>query len=161
MTITITLFGKPMGKERPRSHVAWTRQDQPFIAVYTPKATRDYETALALAGKVAMRGRPPLEGPLAIEIDAIFPVPPSWPMKRRDAALAGIVRPTGRPDADNVLKSALDGLANVVFRNDSQIVRAVVEKRYGERPMLFVEVSLCEPFGSGNGHGHSHTPMTP
>ncbi len=142
MTATIVLYGEPMGKGRPRSRVAWTKQDRPFVAVYTPTETRKYETALAMAGKVAMGNRPPLEGPLTIEIDAIFAVPQSWSQKRRDAALAGVVRPTGRPDLDNVYKM-VDALNGVVWRDDSQVVQATVRKVYGERPMLFVEVDYC------------------
>ncbi len=144
--ITIVLPGSPKGQGRPRSHIVKTRDGRQFIAVYKDAASRTYEEALALTAKTVMKSRPPLEGPLVVEVDAIFAVPPSWSMKQRDAALAGVVRPIGRPDIDNVLKSVLDGLANVVFRNDSQIVLATVEKRYGERPMLFIEVSECEPF---------------
>ena len=50
MTITIELDGEPKGKERPRSRVAWTKDGRPFIAIYTPADTRQYETALAWAG---------------------------------------------------------------------------------------------------------------
>ncbi len=160
MTTTIVLHGEPMGKGRPRSRVAWTRDDKPFIAIYTPKATKDYENALAMAGKVAMQNLPLLYGPLAVEIDAIFSVPRSWSKKRRDAALAGVVRPTGRPDLDNVYKM-MDALNGIAWKDDSQIVRAIVEKRYGERPMLFVEVSECEPFGGqmvGAGYGANRHP---
>ncbi len=141
--VTFFLPGAPKGQGRPRSHIAKTRDGLRFIAVYKDAASRAYEQALAMTAKAAMKGRPLLEGALSVEIDAIFGVPPSWSMTKRDEALVGVVRPTGRPDADNILKSALDGLTGVVFRNDSQVVRAVVEKRYGERPMLFVEVDYC------------------
>ncbi len=141
--VTIFIHGEPRGQGRPRSRIAKTRGGALFVSVYKDAASRAYEQALALAAKAVMKSQPPLKGALSIEIDAIFGVPSSWSMARRDEALVGVIRPTGRPDADNVLKAALDGLAGVVFRNDSQIVQATVRKLYGERPMLFIEVNHC------------------
>jgi Holliday junction resolvase RusA-like endonuclease len=145
-TIVVVLPGEPRGKGRPRSRIATGRGGQQFIAVYTPQETRAYERALAIAGKMAMGARPPLDGPLEVAIVAVMGVPASWSGKKRDAALAGVVRPTGRPDLDNLGKSALDGLAEIVFHNDSQVVRATIEKRYGEEPMMRIEVKAVGAF---------------
>src|SRR5215471_1959229 len=130
MSIRITLPGEPQGKERPRFGHG---------RIYTPAKTRAYETALALAAKVAMRHRAPLKGPLYVELNAVFAVPSSWPSHRCEVALAGEVKPIGKPDVDNILKM-IDGLAGIVFVNDAQIVQAFVQKRYGESPMLSIEV---------------------
>src|SRR5215831_17493533 len=99
--IVVTLPGEPRGKSPPRSRVAWTKSDQPFVAVYTDKATRDYKVSLAWAAKAAMKGHRVLEGPIIVNIVAAMSVPKSWSMKERDAALTGVVRPIGRPDLDN------------------------------------------------------------
>ncbi len=143
--IVIELSGEPRGKGRPRSRVAWTKQDKPFVAVYTDAETRKYETALAWSAKAAMRGKPPLEGPIILYVEARFGVPPSWPIKRRDSALAGVVRPTGAPDADNCLK-IVDAFQGIVWRNDSQVVDARVVKLYAEQPLLRIEVKEAEPW---------------
>lgn len=143
--ITIILPGEPRGKGRPRSRVAWTKQDKPFVAVYTDGDTRKYETALAWAAKAAMRGKPPIEGPVTLYVEAHFSVPASWSNKKRDAALAGTVRPTGSPDWDNLGKMT-DAFKSIVWRDDSLVVDARVVKLYAETPMLRVEVKEAVPW---------------
>jgi Holliday junction resolvase RusA-like endonuclease len=140
--ITVILRGDPQGKGRPRSRIMATGRKQ-FIQVYTPAETRAYEKALGLAGRVAMGRRSPLEGPLEVTVVAIMRVPSSWSIKKRDAALAGALWPTGTPDWDNLAK-VVDGLNGVVWLDDKQIVCGRVEKRYGEHPMLKIEVKPVE-----------------
>ena len=67
---------------------------------YTPTATRKYEAHGRLAAQEDMNGRPPITVPVRAEITVDLPVPTSWAMKRRDAALRGDIRPTTRPDVD-------------------------------------------------------------
>ena len=101
-TVTIVIAGPAVAKGRPRA----TRKG--FI--YTPAKTRKYEAHGRLAAQLAMNGRPPIAVPVRAEITVDLPVPTSWSMKRRDAALRGDIRPTTKPDADNYLKSALDAI---------------------------------------------------
>ena len=145
--ITVVLRGEPQGKGRPRSRIATGRGGKQFIAVYTPAATRAYENAVALAAKVAMGSRLPLDGPLMATVTAIMGIPRSWPKKRQDAALVGSVRPTTSPDGDNLLKSALDGLNGIVFQDDKQVVDARVVKFYGAEPMLKVTIEPAAATG--------------
>ena len=142
--IVVELPGDPRGKGRPRSRVVRTTKGIPFVAVYTDAQTRAYEKALGMMAKVAMRGRPLLTGPLAVEIIALFAVPKSWPNKKRDAALADIVRPTGSPDCDNIQKIALDALNGIVFPDDSQVVEIRASKCYSEKPRLRIEIKPLE-----------------
>jgi Holliday junction resolvase RusA-like endonuclease len=86
-----------------------------------------------------MRGRQPLQGPLRVELLAVVAIPPSWPMTRRLAALAGEVLPTGRPDLDNLSKP-LDALNGIVLGDDAQVTDLHARKRYGP-PKLVVTVS--------------------
>jgi Holliday junction resolvase RusA-like endonuclease len=141
--IVVELPGEPIGKGRPRFRPVTTKDGRSFVNAYTPARTRAYERALAMTAKVAMRGKPPILGPLAVTVTAFFAVPASWSNKKRDAALAGIVRPTGRPDYDNVIKS-LDALNTIVFADDAQIVQAKVAKVYDEQPRLRIEVAPLE-----------------
>lgn len=132
-SVTIELFGLPRGKGRPRFVRATGN-------AYTPQTTRSYEAALRYAAQVKMAGKAWLEGPLRIEALFAFPVPASWPNKRRADALAGLVRPTGKPDIDNLIKSLGDAFNGVVWRDDSQVVSAQVAKRYSDHPRLWVQV---------------------
>jgi Holliday junction resolvase RusA-like endonuclease len=132
--ITITLTGAPVGKGRPRVS---TRNG--FVRTFTPEKTRNYEAALRIAGQQEMQGRAPIEGPVAIVMSAIFPIPESWSRKKRDAALRGEIKPSVKPDIDNLLKT-LDALNEVVWRDDKQIVSAQIAKVYGPAPLLAITV---------------------
>ena len=87
-----------------------------------------------------MRGRSPLNEALAVRIFAMIPIPKSWPAKKRDAALVGLIYPDGRPDWDNYGKIASDALNKVVWEDDGQIVKSLVVKEYAENPGLIIEV---------------------
>ena len=130
-SVVVELAGAPVAKGRPKFGNGHA---------YTPKKTRSYEAVLKDAAKVAMHGRPPIEGALKVEILAAFPVPQSWPKMKQARAYAGTVRPTGRPDADNVLKIAGDALNKIVWNDDSQIVLVNIAKRYSDQPRLRIEV---------------------
>lgn len=132
--IVITLPGLPRGKGRPR----FTVRGRHAVA-YTDAKTASFEGALRQTAAIAMAGRAPLSGALALVMSAVFPIPESWSKaKKRDAA-AGLLRPTGKPDCDNILKQ-IDGLNGIIFRDDAQIVEATVTKQYGDQPRLTIEV---------------------
>lgn len=138
--IQLTIPGEPVAKGRPRAAVI-RGQARP----YTPAKTERYESRVALFAQQAMRGRPPFDGALSVEVIAYLPVPRSWSGKRQRMALAGDIRPTGRPDADNVAKSVTDGCNGIVWRDDSRIVDLHVVKRYAADPRVVVTVGALEP----------------
>lgn len=131
--IVIELRGEPKAKGRPRFIRATGR-------AYTDSKTRSYESHLRLAAQDAMGAKKPIEGPVTLSVSVHLPVPRSWTQKKRAAALLGLVAPTSRPDWDNYGKLSSDALNEIVFRDDSQIVEAVVRKRYSDRPRLKIEV---------------------
>lgn len=131
--IEIVLNGAPMGKERVRFVKATGR-------TFTPERTVNYEGRLALAAQNVMAGRPLLEGALRVLVQVFMPVPASKPKKWQAAALAGEVRPTKKPDADNFAKM-LDALNMVVWVDDSQIVDLTVSKNYSASPRMLIQVS--------------------
>lgn len=130
--VVIELPGEPKGKGRPR----FTKKG----FAYTPEETRSYEGALRWTAAQAMGGRAPFHHALKIRVIAIMSVPSSWSNKRRAAALTGLIRPVVRPDLDNILKAPLDAFNRVVWQDDNLIVECSVEKHYGDRPSLRVEV---------------------
>ena len=141
--IVIELLGAPEAKGRPRSRLVETKAGKRFIQHYTPQKTQGYEGALKVAAEEAMEGRTPLDGPLAVVVTASFPIPASWSGRQKQRAAAGLVRPTGRPDWENVAKM-LDALNQVVWRDDAQIVDGHVIKIYADRPSLRIEVRPVE-----------------
>ena len=129
-TFTIHVPGEVRGKGRPRFGQGRT---------YTDAKTLGAEAWMRHCAVQAV-GQPVLEGPLALVMSITVGIPASWPKRRKADALAGLVRPTGKPDADNSLK-LVDCLNGVVWRDDSQLVDVRVVKRYGAEPGAVLEVS--------------------
>lgn len=141
--IVIELPGAVRGKGRPRARIASSKAGHQFVAVYTDKETRSYEAMLRYAGEHATKKAGivrPLEDALRVRVTAVFAVPMSRSKKATAEALAGIIRPTGKPDGDNILKCVGDALNAVVWRDDAVVVEWVVRKFFGERPTLLIEV---------------------
>lgn len=133
--ISFEVPGEPQGKGRAR-----VGRVNGQARMFTPAKTVAYEGLIALAAKQTMAGRAPISGPVALRIEAWHTVPASWSKKRRHEAISGLLRPTTKPDADNIAKAVGDGGNGVLWADDKQIVSLAVERRYSERPGLHVEV---------------------
>jgi Holliday junction resolvase RusA-like endonuclease len=143
--ITFTVEGEPQGKGRARSFVRkrnGTAQlgAMPKIGHYTPKDTRAYEKLIRDTAWLAMRGHQMFEGAIRLELLAVFSVPKSWSIRKREAALNGEVFHTSRPDVDNILKAFKDAMNGVVYRDDSRVVEGMFAKLYGTAPSVSVTV---------------------
>ncbi len=136
--IRFTVPGTPKGKARPRFRVVTPKGRKGFVQTYTPKETQSEEGAVRTFAGAAMAGRPPMEGPLELQLCAYMPIPASWSKVKTAAALAGEIFPTSKPDVDNAAKLILDSCNEICFRDDSQIVTATMHKRYSDRPRVVV-----------------------
>lgn len=130
--IEIVVLGVPVAKGRPRFAKATGH-------TYTPEKTRNFEAALKYAAEQVMGDKPPLDGPLELDMRVVVPIAQSWPKKRQAAARELREWPTRKPDFDNFQK-CVDGLNMVVWIDDGQIVRSTFEKRYGEKPGMWIRV---------------------
>ena len=112
-------------------------------AHFVPAPQRNAMAALRIeaANTMLQCGAEVLDEPLQLELLAEMPIPASWSKRKRNAAILGIVRPTGRPDLDNVYKLMADAFNGVVFRDDALIVTMRCRKIYGLQPKLVVCVS--------------------
>ena len=137
--ILVILPGEPRGWGRPHVRVIRPRGAPAFASFYTDAETRAFEMSLKWQAKTSMKSAPPMEGPIAVKITAAMGVPKSWSNKKRDAALAGTLRPTGKPDWDNFAKM-LDAFNKIVWLDDAQVVDGSVSKIYSEIPQLRIEV---------------------
>ena len=137
--IEICVLGKPVPKGRPRFSKDSGR-------AYTPAKTASFEAQLKFAAQQVMGSRPPLQGPLVLDMVVVLPIAPSWPKKRQAAALAGSEMPTRKPDFDNYQKT-VDALNLVVWVDDGQIVKSTFLKRYGDKPGTWIRVEPYQPSG--------------
>ena len=123
--------------------------------VRTPEKTRRYEAIIRDVATKAMQH--PFENcPVSVAIIALFKVPNSYTKKRRADCFAGIERPTKTPDFDNIAKIICDAVSfkrktrsrpqinGIAYHDDSQIVRAVIEKWYGEETMIIVAIKQTD-----------------
>ena len=128
-------LGKPKSKQRPR----FVRRGR-FSKAITPKETLEYETYVK---EVFVRECQPerlLEGPLHANITAHYLKPKSTSKKKRQQMLDGLIRPTKKPDLDNICKIILDALNQIAYADDSQVVEIVLTKYYSEQPRVELEI---------------------
>ena len=116
--VCITIPGEP---------VSFARAGSNGKRRFTPKKQADYMTAARHFAARAMEGRAPIEGPVEMEVEAVFLVPDSWSKTKRAAA----VWKASKPDASNLVKIVEDAFNGIVYRDDAQIARSLVVKRYG------------------------------
>ena len=132
MTFTFEIVGEPQGKGRPRFS---TRGG--FVKTYTPEKTASYENFVKLCYLNKYKGQK-LDGEIIAEIIAYFPIPKSFSKKKRSEAIEGKIRPTKKPDTDNIAKTILDSLNGIAFEDDKQVIALLVKKLYGEEAKVVV-----------------------
>ena len=130
--------GQPQGKGRAR-----TVTQGGYTHSYTPHKTAAYERLIAGCYQAAYPGEKPLTSAVEVKIRAVFAVPKSWPLRRRQEALAGMIPVTVKPDCDNIMK-CMDALNGIAWVDDKQITVAMVEKVYDIDPHLEVEIQDFE-----------------
>lgn len=128
--LKLIIPGEPVAKGRPRV-TKW--------GTYTPEKTKNYETLVKELFYIE-HGQALLEGQLEINIKAYFSIPKSTSKKNKNLMLAGKIRPTKKPDADNILKIIGDALNDLAYKDDKQIVVASIEKFYSEKPLVHIRI---------------------
>ncbi|MBR4904133.1 MAG: RusA family crossover junction endodeoxyribonuclease [Selenomonadaceae bacterium] len=104
MEIVILVEGEPVPAQRPRFSGR---------RCYQPARNVEYRSEVEYAARLAMRGKQPLKGALSANVK-----------------LYRKYKPTSRifGDVDNHLKALFDGMNQIVFEDDAQIVQCSVSK---------------------------------
>ena len=138
--IRFTVKGNPFGKERPK----FAKRGN-FVQTYTPKNTLQHEKEVAAVYMEAAKGRKFEKGkPLDIRIIAYYPIPKSTSKKKQREMLEHRLRPTVKPDLDNVAKLVYDALNGVAWYDDNAIVDTQVRKFYSDTPRVDVFIRAVE-----------------
>ncbi|MBC8522204.1 MAG: RusA family crossover junction endodeoxyribonuclease [Methanomicrobia archaeon] len=124
--IEFVIEGNPVPKGRPKAARVGKR-----AILYTPKKTREYEAHVASVAKDYAPDGGLLTGPLRVFL--------SFYLKKSKGLSKRIVHHVKRGDIDNYVKSILDALEGVIYKNDSQVVELHATKSYGE-PRVEVKV---------------------
>lgn len=139
--IKFSIPGQPFGKQRPRVVSRGT-----FSKAYTPKETVSYENLVKLIYSQAAKGKMFPEGAmLDVRIIAYYDIPKSTSKKKRKEMLEHKIRPTKKPDWDNIGKIVCDSLNLVAYHDDSAVVDAQVRKFYSENPRVNVTIKVIGP----------------
>ena len=133
MKYEFEVIGEVVGKERPRVNM-YTG------CVYTPGKTKDYEFLIQQYFKMKYPNYHTLEERVAIEIIAYLKIPKSTSKVKKQDMLDNKISPTKKPDVDNIAKVILDAMNKFVFKDDNQVAKISVEKRYGEEEKIEVLV---------------------
>jgi Holliday junction resolvase RusA-like endonuclease len=114
--ILLTIPGPPVPQKRHRigrnrktgRPMAYLNKSEPCIA---------FKHAVALAARSVFRSRPPLAGPIWLEITFDFA------SKKRGCH-------DQKPDLDNLEKAVMDALKGIVYEDDAQVARKNSEKAW-------------------------------
>ena len=138
MNIWFVVPGEPKGKARPKV----TRTKSGNSLTYTPDKTVAYEELVRLRfTNAAPEGfRFDAGTPLYMIVNAYMRIPKSKPKYQIRDMLANILRPTKKPDWDNIGKIISDALNKAAYADDAQIVDAHIIKRYSNDPRVEVEI---------------------
>lgn len=71
-------------------------------------------------------------------------IPASKSKKFKEQALNGLQLPIKKPDVDNVAKIILDSISGIVYKDDKQIVKLTVSKKYSDIPKVEVKIYNVE-----------------
>lgn len=136
MTLRFTVTGEPRGKGRPRFNPR-----NPNSRPRTPEDTLAYENLIGWEFRSQCRDRFPEKEPLEMLIRAYYAIPSSESKKKKALMEQGEIRPTKKPDIDNVVKVYADALNHLAYHDDAQVVKIVCEKYYSNEPRVEVRLS--------------------
>ena len=137
----ISVPGKPQGKGRARVSTYGG-----FARAYTPERTAAYENLIKVCYSESGAGI--LENALKMTVTAFYGVPSSFSRKKRQSALNGEIRPTTKPDLDNVVKVVCDALNGLAYTDDKNIVELRAYKYYAESPRVEIVIEEVKSNGT-------------
>lgn len=146
VTRTFTIMGEVQPKARPRSACI-----KGHARLYTPAKTLSFEDRVCGAYLAKYPNAEKFILGVEVTIIAYFPLNSSdyWPINSKHRGelrqsgidkLSNATKMTKKPDSDN-LKTICDGLNHAgLWRDDAQVWRYLVEKRYSETPRTEVTI---------------------
>jgi len=131
--VAFTVFGLAAPAGSKRALPAGGRPGARPIIVDDSKRSRPWKRQVAQVAGTTMMSRPLLDGPLELHVVFYVPRPKGHYGTGRNA---GTVKasapawPTVKPDLTKLVRAVEDAMTGIVWRDDSQIVKQVVTKKY-------------------------------
>lgn len=133
MIYEFEMYGSIVGKARPRMNTRTGR-------AYTPTKTKLYEYALRQWFLREYPNFKPIENRVKVTIIAYFEIPKSTSKKKEEGMLNGNISPTKKPDIDNIIKIVLDAMNKFAFKDDVQVTKLEIEKKYDKIPRIYIKI---------------------
>ena len=125
--------GKVIGKGRPRLN-SYTG------IVYTATKTKDYESLVEQYFLLKYPRFKTLEGRIKVSIIAYFSIAKATKKSDINEMLDNNISPTKKPDIDNIVKAVLDSMNKFAFKDDNQITKLEVEKKYALEDKIYIKI---------------------
>lgn len=133
----LSVVGVPVPQGSKTAHPFHRKDGSIGVAVHEggrATALKDWRQAIAEAfRRTSTAAFGPFDGPLVLGATFYLPKPKS---AKKNAA------PAKKPDCSKLIRAVEDALSKVAYRDDSQIVKLVVEKRYAVDRAPGVEIDL-------------------
>ena len=95
---------------------------------------------MAANAKIAMKGRPPLTGPVELIVTICRPRPKANYNSKGLLKLSVPDYPTTRPDTLKQVRAIEDAMTGIVWNDDSQIVEHRLRKMFHSTPKVLISV---------------------
>ncbi len=137
-TLTFEIPGDVQAQQRPK----FSRYGN-GVSVRDPKESKDYKSFVRL---VASQVAPDelITEEIRLSIVVYRKIPKSFSKKKHQQAVDGVLKPTTKPDIDNLVKGIKDGLSKVIWHDDSQVTELVARKLYSDNPRAEVTIEWVE-----------------
>lgn len=146
MTTTIKFFvaGLPQSRGSKRAFPFKRKNGQLGVAVSddNPKS-KDWMACISQAACEAV-ATAPLEGPIGLRITFTMPRPKAHFGTGKNSGVLKATAPkyhTSKPDRGKLARAVEDALTQIAYCDDSQVCAGPIEKVYGERPGVEIELT--------------------
>ena len=125
----------------PKPWQVWVRMSAPTRGYQEFKA---YQATIQAKCLEAWRNKPLIE--TAVEINLVFikSYPNNLPKREANRERRLKEALCRKPDLDNMVKAAIDGVKGTVLKDDTVVVKLSAEKRFGPEPMTVITVYKSE-----------------
>jgi len=121
----------------PKPWQVWVRKSAPTPGYLEFKA---YQQTIQAKCLEAWATKPLIETAVEIHLEFVRSYPKNLP--KREASRERKVREAicRKPDLDNMVKAAIDGVKGIIIKDDTVVVKLTAEKRFGLEPMTMITV---------------------
>lgn len=153
---TFTVYGPPIPEKRPLFvHKDRNGKALPFVKVINRQEDEQAKFKWDAMADLMKSGTGLYiheEGPIAMGLTFIMPIPKGWPQyKIRDVGRGVNFYHFSKPDSDNLVKFVMDCLEGICYKNDSQIATMdpAPVKIYGFEPKTIIRIRTLPEYVGG------------